>query len=153
MWLLQDVAVNFQSEPLMVPASTVWKTIFSIIASLALVIWRLGKYLWNKHSKDIDKINEDSSKAFTAVNAKLDRDAEKINAKLDAMTNSNQKRFEELEDVQDAIVQSTVKIADFQANRKEIRESIHELHLKVDSHHKEQMAVLISILRPERMKQ
>ena len=136
MWL-QDVAISLQNEPLMVPASTVWKTIFSIITSLALVIWRLGAYLWRKHAKDI-----------TEINAKLDRDAERISAKLDAMTNSNRERFNELEDVQDAIVQSTVKLADFQADRQETRASIHDLHIKVDAHHKEQMAILISILRP-----
>ncbi len=146
MWL-QDVAISLQNEPLMVPASTVWKTIFSIITSLALVIWRLGTYLWRKHSRDIEKINEDSAKSFAAVNAKLDRDAERISAKLDAMTNSNQKRFEEIEDVQDAIVQSTVKIADFQADRLETRASIHDLHIKVDAHHKEQMTLMVSILR------
>ncbi len=141
MLLLQDVAVKFQNEPLLVPATTVWKTIGGLATSIALIAWRVCRWLWAKHQKDIDLLRSEHN-----------RDTLLIRTDITEMDREIRSQFEEFKDVQDAVIQSTVKIADYQSNRQEIRQSIHDLHLKVDSHHKEQMAVLISILKPERMK-
>ncbi len=121
----QDVAVKFQQEPLLVPASTVWKTVFGVIGSLSLVLWRLGVFLWKKHKEDIQSIR-------LGIN-EMDREI--------------RSQFDEFRDVQDAIIKTTVKVADYQENRKEIRDSIHDLHVKVDEHHKAQMNALISLIK------
>ncbi len=123
--LAQDVAVKFQQDPLLVPAATVWKTVGGIIASLSLVVWRLGIFLWKKHTEDIQSIRLGISE--------MDREI--------------RSQFDEFKDVQDAIIKTTVRIADYQENRKEIRDSIHDLHIKVDGHHKEQMNALISLIK------
>ncbi len=121
----QDVAVKFQQEPLLVPASTVWKTVFGVIGSLSLVLWRLGVFLWKKHKEDIQSIR-------LGIN-EMDREI--------------RSQFDEFRDVQDAIIKTTVKVADYQENRKEIRDSIHDLHVKVDVHHQEQMKALIALIK------
>ncbi len=121
----QDVAVRFQQEPLLVPAGTIWKTVGGIIASLSLVMWRLGVFLWKKHKEDIGAIRSD----------------------ITEMDKEIRSQFDEFKDVQDAIIKTTVKIADYQENRREIRDSIHDLHIKVDGHHQEQMKALFSLIK------
>ncbi len=132
----QDVAVKFQQEPLLVPASTVWKTIFGILGSMSLVVWRLGKFVWAKHKEDIQTIRTD----ITTVN-------KAIRMEIMDMDREIRIQFDEYKDVQDAIMKTTVKIADYQENRKEIRDSIHDLHVKVDVHHQEQMKALIALIK------
>ncbi len=129
-WLMfllvaQEVAVKFQQEPLLVPASTVWKTVGGIIASLGLVLWRLGVFIWKKHKEDILAIRTDISNMDTKIRSEIN----------------------ELEDVQDAIIKTTVNVSDYQENRREIRDSIHDLHIKVDGHHQEQMKALIALIK------